>query len=102
MGADSLKLLSVADEEDHFRLDISGKACRFHFFRLRDNCPECHSHNGQRLHESNAIDPAIRPRSFSHGDNELNIVWSDDTKSAYPLEFLTAWAYDRPSDQCRR
>ncbi|MCH9005081.1 MAG: TauD/TfdA family dioxygenase [Proteobacteria bacterium] len=37
--------------------------------------------------------------SFSHSNNELNIVGSDDTKSAYPLEFLTAWAYDSPSEQ---
>ncbi len=34
MGADSLKLLSVADEEDHFRVEISGRACRFHFLWL--------------------------------------------------------------------
>ncbi len=97
-----MKLLCVADEEDHFRLDISGRACRFHFLWLRDNCPEWRSPNGQRLHESNAIDPAIRPRSFSHSDDELKIVWSDHTKSVYPLEFLTAWAYDRPSEQTDR
>ena len=102
MGANLMKLLSVADEEDHFRVDISGRACRFYFRWLRDNGPECRSPTGQRLHESNAIDPAIRPRSFSHSDDELNIVWSDDTKSAFPLEFLTSWAYDRPSDQWRR
>ncbi len=102
LESSSMKLLSVADEEDHLRLDISGRACRFHFLWLRDNCPECRSPNGQRLHESNAINPAIRPRSFSHSDNELKIVWSDDTKSAYPLEFLTAWAYDRPSERTDR
>ena len=42
------------------------------------------------------------PGPFSHSDNELKIVWSDDTKSAYSLEFLTAWAYDRPSEQTDR
>ena len=102
LESSSMKLLSVADKGDHLRLDISGTACRFHFLWLRDNCPECWNSNGQRLHESNAIDPAIRPRSISHSDNELKFIWTDDTKSAYPLEFLTAWAYDRPSQQTDR
>ena len=102
LESSSMKLLSVADKEDHFRLDISGRAFRFHFLWLRDNCPESRNSNGQRLHESNAIDPEIWPRSFSHSDNELKIDWSDDTKAAYPLEFLTVWAYDGSSEQTNR
>lgn len=94
-----MELLNVTKKNDHLLLDISGTACRFHFLWLRDNGPECRSPNSQRLHESNSIDPAIRPRSFSHSNNELNIVGSYDAKSAYPLELLTAWAYDRPSEQ---
>ena len=93
-----MKLLSVADEGDHLRLDISGRACRFHHLWLRDNSPNCRSPNGQRLHESNTIDPDIHPTSFSHSDNALHIVWSDETESDYHVEFLSAWVYDNPRE----
>ncbi len=94
-----MKLERDANGGNHLLLDNTGTACRFLFLGLRDNCPECRSPNGQRLHESKAIDPNIRAKSFSHNDNELHIVWSDDTESTYPLDFLTAWAYDKLLEQ---
>lgn len=94
-----MKLLSVANQRDHLVLNISGRPSRFHFLWLRDNSPECRSPNGQKLHDSNSIDPDIRPRSFSHSDTELHIEWSDGTESDYHLDFLTAWAYDKPPEQ---
>jgi gamma-butyrobetaine dioxygenase len=91
-----MKILNVTNDTDHLLIDISGNARRYHYLWLRDNCPASRSRNGQRLHESNSIDPDIRPTSFDHSDQELNIVWNDDTTSAYPVEFLKKWAYDIP------
>ena len=102
MNVDTTKLRNVTQKDDHLLLDISGTACRFHYLWLRDNSPERRSTNGQRLHESNSIDPKIRPDSISHCTDELTIVWSDGTKSAYPLDFLVSSAYDPPPGQADR
>ena len=93
-----MKILNVTSNADHLLVDISGNPSRYHFLWLRDNCPASRSPNGQRLHESNTIDPDVRPTSVGHSEQELNVVWSDETVSTYPAEFLGQWAYDSVDD----
>ena len=93
-----MKIFNVTSCADHLLVDISGNPRRYHFLWLRDNSPASRSRNGQRLHESNALDPDVRPTSFEHSGQELKVVWNDDTASAYPVEFLSKWAYDSPGD----
>ena len=94
-----MNLAGVTQKKDHFLLDICGRECRFHFLWLRDNCPKLRTANGQRLHESNTIAVDIQPRSYSHTDDKLKVIWSDDTRSSYSLDFLVSGAYDSPARQ---
>ena len=93
-----MKILGITGREDHFVIDISGNQRRFHYLWLRDNCPGSRTDNGQRLHESNQIDPGVRPASVSYDQRQLNIVWNDKFESLYPVEFLSTWAYDTASE----
>lgn len=93
-----MKILNVTSNPDHLLIDISGDTRRFHFLWLRDNCPASRSPNGQRLHESNTIDPDVRPTSVDHSEQGLDIVWTDNKASSYPVEFLNRWAYDSPGE----
>jgi gamma-butyrobetaine dioxygenase len=92
-----MKIHACEQREDHLLLNISGKLQRFHFLWLRDNGPDSRSPNGQRLHESNSIDPAVHPASLSFTDSALHIEWSDTADLSYPAEFLAAWVYDGDS-----
>ena len=94
-----MNLASVTQKKDHFLLNICGRECRFHFLWLRDNSAQSRTANGQRLHESNSIDPRVRPHSFSHTHDRLDVIWTDDTHSTYALDFLVGEAYDSPPNQ---
>ena len=74
--------------EDGLHVDFAEGSRLFNFFWLRDNCPCCRSVNGQRLHESNAIDAAIRPLTVRHTYSQVHVRWSDEHESDYPLSFL--------------
>ena len=45
-----MKLQGVEEKDNDLAVDISGTISRFHYFSLRDNCPDCRSPNGQKLH----------------------------------------------------
>ncbi|MEM7282347.1 MAG: TauD/TfdA family dioxygenase [Pseudomonadota bacterium] len=79
---------------DHLSVKFDGLQHRFHYFWLRDNCPKSRSSNGQRLHESNAIDPNISPESVTLGDRGITVQWADGLTSEYSSGFLIANAYD--------
>jgi len=93
-----MNILNVTSHADHFLIDVSGSISRYHYLWLRDNCPASRSRNGQRLHESNSIDPHVQPTSFDHSGQALSVVWNDDTASTYPVEFLSKWACDSSDD----
>ena len=84
----SVEIRAVTRNDDHLSVDIDGVESRFHYLWLRDNCPELRNLNGQRLHESNAIDAGIRPASLRRERNALAITWNDGTQSTFPVEFL--------------
>jgi gamma-butyrobetaine hydroxylase len=89
-----MKLQNV-EKKDHFlKVNISGTFSRFHYFWLRDNCPDCRSANGQKLHESNLLDRDVNPVSINYSDEELVIDWSDHSQSVFPVSFLQKWRYD--------
>ena len=89
-----MKLQSVEQKETYLAADISGSISRFHYFWLRDNCPDCRSPNGQKLHETNLLDPDVRPSAVDHSDDVMTIEWSDGAKSVYPVSFLVSSRYD--------
>ena len=93
-GRSEVKILGIEQKESCLAVDISGTVSRFHYFWLRDNCPDCRSRNGQKLHETNCLDVHVHPTSIEHSDDVLTIAWSDGTQSAFPVSFLTTWAYD--------
>ena len=78
----------VRMEPECLMIDLSGEQRCFNYFWLRDNSPQSRSPNGQRLHESNAIDRNIRPESAQIIDEILHVIWPDDHVSDFPLEFL--------------
>jgi len=71
---------------------------RFHFLWLRDNAPNSHSSNAQKLHESNTIESSIRPKNLAVDDYGLRVVWNDNTHAEYPVPFLCEHAYDVPEN----
>jgi gamma-butyrobetaine dioxygenase len=89
-----MKLQGVEQKESYLAVDISGKTSRFHYFWLRDNCPGDRSPNGQKLHETNLLDPEVQPSAVDHSDEAMTIEWSDGTQSVYPVSFLASWVYD--------
>lgn len=89
-----MKLQSIEQNSTHVTVDISGTSSRFHYFWLRDNCPDCRSPNGQKLHETNLLDPDVQADSVDHTDEAMTIAWSDGTQSVYPVKFLAGWNYD--------
>ena len=89
-----MKILGIEQKESYVAVDISGTVSRFHYFWLRDNCPDCRSPNGQKLHETNCIDAHVRPTVIEHTDKAITVDWNDDHKSVFPVDFLTAWVYD--------
>lgn len=97
-----MKLRSANEKADHFELNISGTVCRFHYLWLRDNCPNCRSPNGQKLHETNKLDPHIRPKSVSYTDNELIVRWDDGAESVFSVAYLLQYSYDTPMEQSSR
>lgn len=97
-----MKLLGVKEKTDHFELNFSGTICRFHYLWLRDNCPNCRSPNGQKLHETNQLDPRIRPKSVSSTDSELVVRWDDGTESVFDAAFLLQHNYDTPLERSDR
>ena len=54
-----MKLRGVEQKDDHLVIDIAGVVSRFHYLWLRDNSPDSHTVNGQKLHETNLLDPNI-------------------------------------------
>ena len=90
-----MKLQGIEQKDDYLVINISGVVSRFHYLWLRDNCPEGHTANGQKLHESNLLDPDIYPRAVQHTDEAMTIAWSDGTQSSYPVSFLARWNYDQ-------
>jgi len=89
-----MKLQSIEQKDDYLDIDISGVVSRFHYLWLRDNCPDSRTPNGQKLHETNLLDPDIHPRTVQHTDEAMMIAWSDGTQSSYPVTFLARWNYD--------
>ena len=89
-----MKLQRVEQKESYLAVDISGAVSRFHYFWLRDNCPDNRSSNGQKLHETNLLDPDVQPRSVDYSDAAITIAWSDGAESVYPVNFLEKWRYD--------
>lgn len=96
-----MKIHDIRQEDTFLAVDISGTVSRFHYFWLRDNCPDCRSPNGQKLHETNLLDADISPTSVDYTDDALTIAWSDDTQSVFPVSFLTSWAYDNADVDAR-
>jgi len=96
-----VKILGLEQADSYLAVDISGTVSRFHYLWLRDNCPDCRSRNGQKLHETNSINAHVRPIAIEHTDKTIAVEWSDDTKSTFPVEFLTAWAYDKADASAR-
>ena len=96
-----VKILGIEQKESYLAVDISGTVSRFHYFWLRDNCPDCRSRNGQKLHETNLVDAHVRPTAIVQTDKAITVDWSDDTKSTFPVEFLTAWVYDNADASAR-
>ena len=97
-----MKLLSVKEKDDHFELNISGTVCRFHYLWLRDNCPACRSPNGQKLHETNQLDPGVRSISVNSTDDELTVRWDDGAESVFSVVFLSQHNYDTPMERSSR
>lgn len=97
-----MKLLGVKEKADHFELNLSGTISRFHYLWLRDNCPNCRSSNGQKLHETNRLDPRVRPKSVSSTDHELIVRWNDGVKSVFSVAYLLKYDYDTPMERCSR
>ena len=91
----TMELQSIEQKDNYLAIDISGVVSRFHFLWLRDNCPDSRTPNGQKLHETNLLDPDICPRSVQHTDEAMMIAWSDGTLSSYPVTFLARWNYDQ-------
>jgi gamma-butyrobetaine dioxygenase len=89
-----MKLQSIKQEDTYLAVEISGTVSRFHYLWLRDNCPGNRSPNGQKLHETNQLDPDVQPSAIEHTDEELTITWSDGALSGYPVNFLANWRYD--------
>jgi gamma-butyrobetaine dioxygenase len=90
-----MKLQSIEQKDDYLAIDISGVVSRFHYLWLRDNCPDGRTANGQKLHETNLLDPDIYPRDVQFTDEAMAIAWSDGTKSSYPVNYLARWNYDQ-------
>jgi gamma-butyrobetaine dioxygenase len=66
-------------------------------FWLRDNCPcaECvHPQTHERLLDTFALDPDVRPEDITATPSGLSIRWSDGHHSAYATEWLHAHARD--------
>ncbi len=97
-----MKLQGVEQKESYLAVDISGKTSRFHYFWLRDNCPGDRSPNGQKLRETNLLDPEVQPSSVDHSDEAMTIEWSDGTQSVYPVSFLASWLYDTANADAKR
>lgn len=76
-------------------LKLNNKNYRFHYFWLRDNCPDSISANGQKLHESNSLDLSIEPQDVDFDGKQLKITWPDGHQSQYSTEFLRQNIYDR-------
>ena len=89
-----MKLQGVEQNDTYLAVDISGTTSRFHYFWLRDNSPGSRTANGQKLHETNLLDPDIQPSSVAHSDEAITIKWSDGVHSVYPVSFLASWEYD--------
>ena len=89
-----MKLQDIEQKDTYLAVDISGTTSRFHYLWLRDNSPESRSPNGQKLHETNLLDPQVRPSTVEHTDEVLTIAWSDGAHSVYPVNFLSHWQYD--------
>jgi len=77
-----MKLQSIEQKDDYLAIDISGVVSRFHYLWLRDHCPDSRTPNGQKLHETNLLDPDIHPRTVQHSDEAMMIAWSDGTRSS--------------------
>ena len=92
------KILQVHQDTDHLVVTTSLSAMRFHFLWLRDNAPNSHSSNAQKLHESNTIESSIRPKNLAVDDYGLRVVWNDNTHAEYPVPFLCEHAYDVPEN----
>ena len=90
-----MKLQGIEQKDDYLTIDISGAVSRFHYLWLRDNSPDSHTVNGQKLHETNLLDPDICPRAVEYTDEAMTIAWSDGTQSSYPVTFLARWNYDQ-------
>ena len=56
-----MKLQGIEQKDTYLAVDISGAMSRFHYLWLRDNCPGSRTPNGQKLHETNLLDPHVRP-----------------------------------------
>jgi len=89
-----MKLQSIEQIDNYLVIDISGVVSRFHYLWLRDNCPDSRTPNGQKLHETNLLDPDVCPRAVQHTDEAMTIAWSDGIQSSYPVTFLARWNYD--------
>lgn len=89
-----MKLQGIEQKDTYLAVDISGTTSRFHYFWLRDNSPDSRTVNGQKLHETNLLDPDIQPSSVDHSDETMTIEWRDGVHSVYPVSFLASWEYD--------
>jgi gamma-butyrobetaine dioxygenase len=92
----------VQKKDNYLVIDISGVISRFHYFWLRDNCPESRSTNGQKLHESNTLGRNVKPISINFSDKQLAIDWSDGAYSVFPVSFLQKWQYDNATPKQSR
>lgn len=97
-----MKLHSIEQNDTYLAVDISDTVSRFHYFWLRDNCPDSRTANGQKLHETNLLSPDIHPTSVAHSEQAMTIEWSDGANSVYPVSFLANWQYDHANGETDR
>lgn len=90
-----MKILGIEEMDTYLAVDISGMVSRFHYLWLRDSSPDCRSPNGQKLHETNTLDPKILPNTIDCSDEAMTIEWNDGIRSVYPLNFLVNCRYDK-------
>ena len=91
--------------ERALQLDWSdGQRSTFHYFWLRDNCPQLrHKTTNHRVVESSSIPSAVRPEQVEiNAAGELRILWQHDGhESRFDPSWLCAYDYSNQVQRVR-